>query len=649
MDKPSSLPKQKSNTLGRLAALGPKEPWQTPLLLPDGWDDFTQVIADFSFSPRQRKVVVRGRLHREIDLRFNNRIPRIVGYLTDGLGKIGFVKIGEVRDVQNAIEEFPDDVILYGSHSYLESTLWLNDIEVLDPSWLGRMRPRYRGIPRVISSDTTRERILQHLPGAFDQCSRWLQQQLNLPETQILDIANCGHTSSLSSLLYKCHLPDSLAEGTAAQKSLERIAAFGVAREVILRRNPEAPTPNTFALADWRQFAADLPFTLNSEQVQAIEDITSRIRAGQPLRHCLAGDVGTGKTAVYAITARAVLAGGGRVAIMLPNEPLAKQIYADFRAWWPDIEILLATSASNCGKDLSHHRILIGTQALLFKHTGDIDLLIADEQQKFSRAQREQLTKSNSHLLEVSATCIPRSHALVKYGIQSMSKLKTGNVEKRITTRIWSRDDRRELMNTVFETVAAGRRVFVIYPVRDLTDEAASEKLQAERLPAAEQAFETWNRHFPGRARLAHGGLTESENEAALHDLKNGLADVLVTTSLVEVGINVPDTGQILVIHAERFGLSTLHQLRGRLARNGGDGRFDLLLQPPVSEDVMHRLDILVRTNDGFEVANHDMSIRGFGDLGRNSTKQSGSDDTFLFGRPLSPQVLEEVLSATLS
>ncbi len=153
-----------------------------------------------------------------------------------------------------------------------------------------------------------------------------------------------------------------------------------------------------------------------------------------------------------------------------------------------------------------------------------------------------------------------------------------------------------------------------------------------------------WNSHFPGRTCIAHSGLPDEENEQAIEAMLERKADVLVATTLIECGVNIPGLTHAIIVDAQRFGLVTLHQLRGRLVRHGGVGLFDMFLPTEVKDDTLKRLEVLTKTHDGFKVAEYDMQLRGFGNLSASSEKQTGADDTFLFGRPVNPAIIETML-----
>jgi len=306
------------------------------------------------------------------------------------------------------------------------------------------------------------------------------------------------------------------------------------------------------------------------------------------------------------------------------------------RAWWPDLPVARVTGTGVDGP-VRAGAVLVGTTALL--HRSDLpalDLVVVDEQQRFSRGQREALAEARTHLLEVTATCIPRTQALVTYGVVAVDRLTTCHVRRELRTRIWTREERAALMEAVRRTVAEGGQVLALYPRRD---QGATEERAAVAAVAA-----LWERQFPGRVQVVHGGQSEEANAAALEALRRREADVLVATTVVEVGVDLPGLRRVVVVHAERFGLAQLHQIRGRVARTGGVGWCDLYLPEPVGVATLERLEVLVRETDGYRIAEADLRQRGAGELVGEA--QSGMDRTVLLGRPLSLEALERARQA---
>lgn len=639
--------------LGRLSALGLEEPWQAALLLPNDWDDLRNVVTDFRIlnsleGPREGdRVVVMGRLKGAPASRFDGNVPRLVGYLHDAHAQcLGWTVFGDTRALADQLRRAGDEELVVTGRLAQFQGWWLRDCEFIPREWAGRLRPRYGGKTRVIGPATVRERVLALLPEAIPIAAEWLADSLQHhgDAPALLALVEAAE-EALSDLLRRAHLPATVEDGRAAQEALEGLAALGAidrAMQHVHARDPARwRTP-----VNWSARAKQLPFTLTADQTKAVQEIVSDLAGEGAMHRILAGDVGSGKTVVYGLAACSCLDGGGRVAVLLPNQVLAEQVARECTTWWPDLSCALVTGGRPTDEALKA-RLVIGTTALLHRAAGDYDLLIVDEQHKFSRAQREQLRTRGTHLLEVSATCIPRSQALVEYGVVAMSRLRGSAIRKRLRTRFWRQDERPGLFAEVQTSIATGHQVLVVYPRRDRDEpDEANTEASAAGLPSVEEAYAPWERRFPGQVRLAHGGMSDEAIAEAIGALRAGQASILVATTVVEVGINLPALRRVVVIHPERYGLTTLHQLRGRAARTGGVGYCDLYLPTEVSEETLARLSVLTETTDGFEIAARDLALRGFGDLAPGSERQHGADESFLFGRSINPQVVERMVEA---
>lgn len=631
---------KKTDPLGRLKAFGLDRPWQAPFLLPNGYQDLSKPYRLFRQIevPDGEFVVVRGTLQSK-EVRKDKGVPRLVGYVRDTTGaSIGFVVFGETKTLQAQLDECAKDLYLCGTVSRLNNTIWLKEVEWVPPAWIGRIRPCYAGKTRVITPETARSRMMACLKEeGVEPAVNWLVDTLAMSEEEILRYSGTK-ANSLVRLLQKTHLPDSVEQGLRGQAGIERIAALGIARKA---HREEVKLSGRRQFADLGAMLKTVPFCLTKEQHDAAAGMIAAFSRGVG-QVMLSGDVGTGKTVVYGAVVAAALAAGMRVVCLLPNQALAMQIHQELTSYWPQFSCLFVTGDLPATVDVQSPSLLIGTSALLFRDLGHRDLVVVDEQQKFARQQREQLLSDNAMLIEATATCVPRTQALIHFGGVDVFRLRHCHVKKDIKTRIWSDTEKAELFQHTRDVLKGGGRVLVVYPKRqagegDDTDDFA--------LPSAEDAFAQWSAAFPGRVRLAHGGQDDDANRDAILDMKAGKAQILIATSLVEVGITIPQLKQVIVVHAERFGLTTLHQIRGRVARDGGFGRCDLFLPRRVKEEAFNRLRVLVQTTDGFEVAREDMRQRGFGDLSAESVKQTGADDTFLFGRPLPVSVLESVMA----
>lgn len=420
-----------------------------------------------------------------------------------------------------------------------------------------------------------------------------------------------------------------------AQGELKRLAAFG--QYLKARQNtPATASRSRFsAAADWGARANALPFVLTDEQQAGVARIVTNIRRGAPVRYVITGDVGTGKTYVYALVAMSIIDGGGRAQVLFPSQALAIQVYEEMTDAWPDllggkIKLLIGSGAMPIdGRPLSEAALILGTTAIIAKTAdiGLVDLVVVDEQQKFAVRQREFATSNETHLIEASATCIPRSQALLEFGAVNIVRLTKAHSKKTIHTHIVEDDKeaKRGVLARCRKIISEGGQVLAVYPAKDDSNPSF-------QLLSVEGMRGVWEKVAPGRVAIAHGGRSTEENQAAVAAMKNGEMDVLVCTTIIEVGMTFPQCRHVVVAHPERLGLSSLHQLRGRLVRRGGVGYFDMIIPDDVSSRVkVHsRLSVLVESMDGFEIAEKDLEIRGGGDLALGSMSQRGKDYSFL-------------------
>jgi ATP-dependent DNA helicase RecG len=246
--------------------------------------------------------------------------------------------------------------------------------------------------------------------------------------------------------------------------------------------------------------------------------------------------------------------------------------------------------------------------------------------------------------LEVSATPLPRTVALASFGAMQVWRLTKQHTKKDIVSKLYtSRAEGKQLIASVEHTLNKLNQAIVVYALKE-----ESENEIMENIMSASTAFEWWNKRYPGRVRLVHSKMTDEEKNSALNDMKNEVADLLISTTVIEVGVTIPGVMLLAVVNAERFGLSQLHQLRGRVARRGNRhgqiGEFLMLSKDNPSQATLERLNVMVKTQDGFEIADMDMRLRGFGSLHINSDTQSGADDSIFLGRKIDFKLLEQVI-----
>ncbi len=383
-----------------------------------------------------------------------------------------------------------------------------------------------------------------------------------------------------------------------------------------------------------KRWRAALPFSPTAAQGKAIEELADDLARTRPMRRLLQGDVGSGKTMVALFALAAVSSAGGQAAFLAPTEILAEQHALCLAPWLArfDLEpVLLTGSLASAARRRAleslargRRRIAIGTHALFAEEVRfqRLDLVVIDEQQRFGVAQKQALLEKGKdvHALLMTATPIPRTLALCLYGDLETSVLDEKPLGRgRVETIVLPRARRGEALRALANRLERGERGFVVYPRIGETGEPGGEDAQAAAVETAGRALARGGFERYG-VELLHGRLSSPERVARLERFRSGASRLLVGTSMIEVGIDVPEATLLIVEGAERFGLAQLHQLRGRVGRGAGDAQCFLL---GGSEDA-ERLAILERTEDGFAIAEEDLRRRGMGDLA--GARQAGEN-----------------------
>jgi len=376
-----------------------------------------------------------------------------------------------------------------------------------------------------------------------------------------------------------------------------------------------------------RRFLAQLGFQLTNAQTKVLREIRADMGGAHPMRRLLQGDVGSGKTVVAASAALMAIESGFDVALMAPTEILAEQHYQNFQKWFSPlaipVELLTGTvkTASQSGRRAgSAVALFVGTHALIEKSFGPekLGLVIIDEQHKFGVAQREKLLRKGvyPHLLVMTATPIPRTLGLTVYGdldISVIDQLPAGRAK--IKTFVRTEEKLPKVWEFIRGKLAEGRQAFVVYPRVEESDEKSGLKAVTKEFEKLEKAF------APYRVGLLHGRLASEEKERTMAEFHANQVQVLLATSVVEVGIDVPNATVMLIESADRFGLAQLHQLRGRIGRGAADS-FCILIASAKSPEASQRLRVMEETSDGFRIAEEDLKMRGAGEL--TGQQQSG-------------------------
>ncbi|MCK4807620.1 MAG: ATP-dependent DNA helicase RecG, partial [Candidatus Aegiribacteria sp.] len=456
-----------------------------------------------------------------------------------------------------------------------------------------------------------------------------------MPEVLPTDVLNSMGFQSRGEVIHKVHFPDDPFEGSRARRILALEELFvhqsflNHVRTEAKKRTGIKMIPPDGSLVE---FVCGLPYSLTGAQHSALEAIASDLRRNVPMRRLLQGDVGSGKTVVAAAACSLCCRSGYQAVIVAPTEVLASQHYRT-------ISGMLEPTGIRCGlltggTKASDRRnlleslldgsldVIIGTHAVFEERVviPGMGLCIIDEQHKFGVEQREKLLSQRDpspHFMLMSATPIPRTLAMTIYGdldITVLDEMPPGRGST--TTRVMTRDTRNKVYEFLLDRMGSGERAYIIYPLRE-----ASEELD---LKDAATSFEILRRGPLGKfgVGLLTGAMKSDEKLEVTGKFVSGEISVLVSTTVVEVGLDVPEATVMVVTHAERFGLSQLHQLRGRIGRGGGDSWCFLMKDEDCGAEGARRLAILASTNDGFRIAEQDLQLRGPGEVA--GTKQHG-------------------------
>ena len=427
------------------------------------------------------------------------------------------------------------------------------------------------------------------------------------------------------------HQPRDMEQAAQAKKRLIFEEFFVFSAGLSLMRSSRAEKKCTpYHNFNMKPFYGSLPFALTGAQSRAVEEILSDFRSGKPMNRLVQGDVGSGKTMVAAAAAYCAAGNGAQTALMAPTEILAEQHYASLSKLFAPLGItvdLLTGSMTVRQKREARERlasgetqVVVGTHALLTDATRflRLGLVIADEQHRFGVAQRSKLSEKGEdpHLLVMSATPIPRTLALLMYGdldVSILDELPPGR--QTVETFLVGESYRARINAFIRKQVAEGHQCFVVCP--------AVEENQELGVKAASAWAETLQQTvFPDlRIALLHGQMKGAEKEAAMAAFARGEADVMVATTVIEVGVDVPNATLMVIEDADRFGLSQLHQLRGRVGR-GKAKSYCILTSHNGNPETLQRLKALCKTNDGFRIAEEDLKLRGPGDF--FGSRQSG-------------------------
>jgi ATP-dependent DNA helicase RecG len=461
--------------------------------------------------------------------------------------------------------------------------------------------------------------------------SKWFRSRINdilnkvktfddpLPESIVLK----NKLKSFEWAINKIHFPEDKSQARDARYRLAFNELFFELLKVESRKQDWYEKRKSHALkpfeTETKKFIKTLPFELTDSQQQSVDEIVADLQRSRPMNRMLEGDVGTGKTIVAVIASYLTSLNGFKTVYIAPTEILAQQHFETFSKFMKKVTLLTGSSK----KVDVNADVIIGTHALLFNEEifDKTALIIIDEQHRFGVEQRGKLLQlgeqgKTPHLLTMTATPIPRTLALTIYGDLNMSVLKTHpKNERKITTKIADEKNREQIYTWIKEK---NQPTFIVCPFIEV-----SEAENLENVKAAEQEFAILQKTYLKGVKmgLIHGRMKSAEKQKVIDQFKKGEIKVLVATPVIEVGIDIPDATIIVIEGGERYGLASLHQLRGRVGRDGSQG-FCFVFMSTYSSKAHERLKHLETINTGFELAEVDMRMRGQGDI--FSTMQHG-------------------------
>ena len=558
---------------------------------------------------------------------------RLNALFTDGTGTIECVWFNRVKQIQESYRTGIEYVI-FGKPSLYKGVYSIvhPEVDVFSQAKLsGGLRGMYN-LTETLRNRSFTNRTMQQLVDnllATDAVSR-------IADPLPAEIIEKYHLMPLAEALKNIHRPADISTLQRAQFRLKyeelfylqlNILRYSSARNAKLRGFVFSRVGHYFNTF----YSEHLPFALTGAQKRVIKEIRSDMGSGRQMNRLLQGDVGSGKTLVALMCMLLALDNDYQAAIMAPTEILAAQHFETISHLVEPLGIkcaLLTGSTRKKQRETIHSdlldgslQIIIGTHALLedvvqFRNLG---LVIIDEQHRFGVAQRARLWSKNTnppHVLVMTATPIPRTLAMTVYGdldVSVIDELPPGR--KPVTTILRTEESRMQMYRFLGTQLAEGRQVYVVHPLIQ-----ENEKLDLHDL---EQGYRTICETFPSyRVCYVHGKMKPAEKEHQMQLFVANQAQIMVATTVIEVGVNVPNASVMVIENAERFGLSQLHQLRGRVGRGAAKSYCILMSKHQLAKETKHRLTVMTETNDGFVVAEEDMKLRGPGDM--EGTQQSG-------------------------
>ncbi len=581
----------------------------------------------------QAHVQIRGQIIR-FDKHGEGRKARLTALFSDGRSTIELVWFKGIQFVLNKYKT-GETYIVFGKPSFFGEKYNLVHPELETESENQRTQKlgleSYYNTTEKMKSNYLNSKAIRNIQVNLSE-----QVKQGVPDTLPGYLLKKFNLMNLTDTLLNIHFPKNTDALKRARQRLKFEELFYVQMQILRQSKWREQNTQGFPLPNvghyFNTFYTDyLPYTLTGAQKRVIKEIREDMRIGRQMNRLLQGDVGSGKTLVALMCTLIAIDNGFQACIMAPTEILATQHLESITAFLGDlgIRVALLTGSTKKSARIPLHeqlqsgelQLLIGTHALLedtvqFKNLG---LVVIDEQHRFGVAQRAKLWNKNTrppHILVMTATPIPRTLAMTVYGdlrVSVIDELPPGR--KPIQTYHHYNTKRQAMNQFIYKQIQAGRQVYIVYPLIQ-----ESEKSDLANL---EKGYEYMREVFPElKISMVHGKLKPAEKDYQMQLFASGEAQIMVATTVIEVGVNVPNATVMIIENAERFGLSQLHQLRGRVGRGGEQSYCILLTDFKLAADTRKRMEIMEQTNDGFQISEADLQLRGPGDL--EGTAQSG-------------------------
>ncbi len=579
-------------------------------------------------------VQVKGHILSFETFKMSARKERVVAHFTDGSGKVMDLTWFNGGKYAKQSYKIGTEYIVFGRPNVYNGRINVThpDIDAADKLELSTMgmQPYYNTTEKMKKSGLNSRCIERLVKTLLDVLKE------PLPETLPDFITNRLHLMSRDEALRKIHYPQDSKELERARVRLKFEELFYVQLNILRYASDHRRKYRGYVFTkvgdNFNSFYHNhLPFELTGAQKRVIREIRKDTGSGRQMNRLLQGDVGSGKTLVALMSMLIALDNGYQACIMAPTEILAEQHLQTIRDFLGDmpirVELLTGIVKGKKRQEVLEGlldgsvQILVGTHAVIedtvqFAHLG---MVVVDEQHRFGVAQRAKLWNKSAnppHVLVMTATPIPRTLAMTLYGdldVSVIDELPPGR-KPVVTTHVFDRS-MPSLYDSIRNQIRQGRQIYIVFPLIE-----ESEKIDLKNL---EDGFEVLTQVFPEfRLSKVHGKMKPKDKEEEMQHFVNGETQMLVATTVIEVGVNVPNASVMVIMEAQRFGLSQLHQLRGRVGRGADQSYCILVTSPQLSEDTRKRIDIMCETNDGFRIAEADLKLRGPGDL--EGTQQSG-------------------------